>query len=154
MFFRDPANSFIIGDVPVIQRSYDGKLTSQLGHSPAIPVMDWDFIALPISPKYLLIYYKKASRDEIKLLASENNDWQFIQSDTFVYAHTHEQLSLELKGYYKNCYRYIESIEPEHLKKYSIKFGDKIEIARPIMAFTDAAKEQMRSLLSQASKGD
>ncbi|NKF24852.1 MULTISPECIES: DUF4238 domain-containing protein [unclassified Pseudomonas] len=154
MFFKDPANSFIIGDVPVIQRNYDGKSTSQLGHSPAIPVVDWDFIALPISPKYLLIYYKKTSHDEIKLLASENNDWQFIQSDTFVYAHAHEQLSLGLKEYHKNCYRYIESIDPEYLKKYSIKFGDKIEVARPIMAFTDAAKEQMRSLLSQASKGE
>jgi len=154
MFFKNPINSFIIGDVPVIQRSYNGKTTSQLGHSPAIPVMDWDFIALPISPKYLLIYYTKTSHDEIKLLASENNDWQFIQSDTFVYAQTHEKLSLGLKDYYKNCYRYIESIDPEYLKKYSIKYGDKIEVARPMMAFTDAAKEQMRNLLSQASKGE
>lgn len=154
MFFKDPAENFVIGDVPVTQRSYGRKSISQLAHSPAIPVVDWDYLALPISPEYLLIYYNKASYDEVKLLASENNDWQFIQADTFVYARTHGQLSMGLKEYYKNCYRYVESIEPEYLVKHSIKYGDKIEVARPIMAFTDAAKGQMRSLLSQTSRGE
>jgi len=151
-YFRDPDKNFIIGDVPVTQRQYGLKSTSQLSHSPAIPIVDWDFIALPISPNFLLVYYNDAPQDELKLLALENNNWQFIQSEDFLYSRNQSHLSAGLKDHYKTCYRYVQSVNPAYLKQNSIKFGDRIEVARPILAFSENAKQQMRSLLSQASK--
>jgi hypothetical protein len=148
--FKDPSENFIIGDVPVTQRNLNEKTHSQLGHSPAIPVVDWDCIALPISPKHLLMYHDNISNDEIVLLAQENNSWQFIQSNILVFAQSEDQLSSELKKHYENCYRYVEAIEPEYIRKHAIKYGDKIDIVRPRIAFTGRAREQMKNLLSQS----
>lgn len=152
IYFKDPDRNFIIGDVPVTQRQCGRNTKSQLSHSPAIPIVDWDFVALPISPNYLLIYFNDASQDELELLAFENNDWQFFQSQDFLYSRNQLQLSMGLKEYYKACYRYVESVDPAYLKRNSIRYGNRIDIARPVMAFTEVAKEQMRNLFSQAEK--
>ncbi|WP_349971160.1 DUF4238 domain-containing protein [Pseudomonas caspiana] len=147
---RKSSECFVIGDVPVVQRNYGADSTSQVGHS--LPIIDWDFVALPISPKYLLVYFNQACQVDIRQFALENNDWQFIQADKFVYSESKERLSFALKIYHQNSYRYIESVRPDYIERYSIKYGDKVEIGSPRLAFTDVARKQLRDLFSRVSK--
>ena len=147
---KNSSQCFVIGDVPVVQRNFGADSTSQASHS--MPIIDWDFVALPISPKYLLVYFNQACEVDIRQFALENNDWQFIQADKFIFAASKERLSLELKIYHQNSYRYIESIRPDYIEKYSIKYGDKVEIGPPRLAFTDIAKNQFKDLFSGVSK--
>lgn len=147
---RDASQYFVIGDAPVITKNYGPNATSQIGHS--LPIIDWDFISLPLSPKHILIYFNQSDQVDIRQLAQENNDWQFIKADKFVFSASEQLLLAELKIYHQNAYRFIEKTKPEYIAEHSLKYGDKIEIGAPRIAFTETAKKQLRDLLIKSSK--
>lgn len=144
---KNPSEAFVIGDVPVVQRNYSDKVCFARGYSK--PVIDWDFIALPISPRFLLVYHGFTEGFDVREVALINNDWQFIQADRFVFSEAQDRLMSGMKRYHKNSYRYIESVRPDLIERYNLKYGDKLEIAPPRLAFADTVKADLRAKLKK-----
>ncbi len=132
---------FVIGDSPVYHFNYGEKTRILHGHG--LPIIDSDFMAMPLTPFAILVFYKEKPELDLKELINQNNEWQFINSDRFVFSNTEEHLKQGLKTYYKISYNYINSLDSSMPGKQGIQYGDRVDVRPMRIAFSDELKKEL-----------
>lgn len=132
---------FLIGDSPVFR--VDGSQKVRALYGGGLPVIDSDFMAMPLSPMAILVFYKEEAGMDLLGLISKNNSWQFINAERFIFSNTEVHLKQCFKGYYEVNYRYIELLDPGVLERMGIRYGDRVDVGPMRIAFSDKVKQEL-----------
>jgi hypothetical protein len=139
---KSSEHRFLIGDSPVYRVNYGETANALQGHG--LPVVVSDFMAMPLSPFAILVFYKDEAGLDLSDLIDQNNGWQFINAERLVFSNTQEHLEQELKEHYKVSYNYVEALRPGLLKQQGVKYGDRVDVGPMRIAFSDDVKKELR----------